>query len=50
MPARRFANNQGYELGWPSRILIEAARNGSTISGVRVGGCVVKLIGGTVYV
>ena len=43
-------NEQGYELGRPSRIYIEVSRNRSTISRVRVGGCVVKVIDGAVYV
>jgi trans-2,3-dihydro-3-hydroxyanthranilate isomerase len=43
-------NEQGYELGRPSRILIEVERTGSTISRVRVGGCVVKVLDGTIYV
>jgi trans-2,3-dihydro-3-hydroxyanthranilate isomerase len=43
-------NEQGYELGRPSRILIEVVQDGSTISSVRVGGRVVKVIDGTVYV
>jgi predicted PhzF superfamily epimerase YddE/YHI9 len=43
-------NEQGYELGRPSRIDIEVSRHGSSISRVRVGGRVVKVIDGTVYV
>jgi trans-2,3-dihydro-3-hydroxyanthranilate isomerase len=43
-------NEQGYELGRPSRIFIEVARNGVTISRVRVGGCVVKVMDGTIYI
>lgn len=43
-------NEQGYEMGRPSRILIEVSRNGGTISRVRVGGQVVKVMDGTVYV
>ena len=43
-------NEQGYELGRPSRILIEIVQDGATISSVRVGGRVVKVIDGTVYV
>ena len=46
----RLENEQGYELGRPSRILIEVVQDGSTISSVRVGGRVVKVIDGTVYV
>jgi trans-2,3-dihydro-3-hydroxyanthranilate isomerase len=46
----RLENEQGYELGRPSRIAIEVARSGSTISRVRVGGRVVKVIDGTIYV
>jgi predicted PhzF superfamily epimerase YddE/YHI9 len=49
-PIVHLENEQGYDLGRPSRIVIEMARNGSTISRVRVGGCVVKVIDGTVYV
>jgi trans-2,3-dihydro-3-hydroxyanthranilate isomerase len=43
-------NEQGYELGRPSRIFIEVERSGSTISRVRVGGHVVKVIDGTVHI
>jgi trans-2,3-dihydro-3-hydroxyanthranilate isomerase len=43
-------NEQGYEMGRPSRILIEVSRNGGTISRVRVGGQVVKVVDGTIYV
>jgi len=46
----RLENEQGYELGRPSRIFIEVERRGSTISRVRVGGRVVKVIDGTVHV
>jgi trans-2,3-dihydro-3-hydroxyanthranilate isomerase len=46
----RLENEQGHELGRPSRILIEVMKHGSTISRVRVGGAVVKVIEGTVYV
>jgi trans-2,3-dihydro-3-hydroxyanthranilate isomerase len=42
-------NEQGYELGRPSRISIEVARSGSTIARVRVGGRIVKVIEGTLY-
>jgi trans-2,3-dihydro-3-hydroxyanthranilate isomerase len=42
-------NEQGYELGRPSRIFIEVERRGSTISRVRVGGRVVKVIDGTLH-
>ncbi|MGH8068451.1 MAG: PhzF family phenazine biosynthesis protein [Candidatus Entotheonellia bacterium] len=49
-PIVHLENEQGYELGRPSCIVIEVARNGSTISRVRVGGRVVKVIDGTVYV
>ena len=50
MPVVHLENEQGYELGRPSRIMIEVTREDSTISRVRVGGCVVKVIDGTVYV
>ena len=50
MPVVHLENEQGYELGRPSRIMIEVSREDSTISQVRVGGCVVKVIDGTVYV
>ena len=43
-------NEQGYEMGRPSRILIEVSRNGGTITRVRVGGQVVKVMDGTIYV
>jgi trans-2,3-dihydro-3-hydroxyanthranilate isomerase len=43
-------NEQGYEMGRPSRILIEVSRNGGAISRVRVGGQVVKVMDGTIYV
>lgn len=43
-------NEQGYELGRPSRILIEVSRHGTTITRVRVGGSVVKIMDGTLYV
>jgi trans-2,3-dihydro-3-hydroxyanthranilate isomerase len=46
----RIENEQGYELGRPSRLFIEVARNGSTIARVRVGGRVVKVIEGSIYV
>ncbi len=49
-PVVRLENEQGDELGRPSRIFIGVARHGSTISRVRVGGRVVKVIDGTVYV
>lgn len=49
-PVVHLENEQGYELGRPSCIVIEVARNGSTISRVQVGGRVVKVIDGTVYV
>jgi predicted PhzF superfamily epimerase YddE/YHI9 len=42
-------NEQGYEVGRPSRICIEVTRSGSTIAGVRVGGRVVKVMEGTLY-
>jgi trans-2,3-dihydro-3-hydroxyanthranilate isomerase len=42
-------NEQGYELGRPSRICIEVTRSGSTIARVRVGGRVVKVMEGTLY-
>jgi trans-2,3-dihydro-3-hydroxyanthranilate isomerase len=50
MPVVHLENEQGYELGRPSRILIEVVQDGSTLSSVRVGGHVVKVIDGTVYV
>jgi trans-2,3-dihydro-3-hydroxyanthranilate isomerase len=50
MPVIHLENEQGYELGRPSRILIEVVQDGSTLSSVRVGGHVVKVIDGTVYV
>ena len=43
-------NEQGYELGRPSRISIEVVRTGSTIARVRVGGSVVKVLDGHIYV
>ncbi|HSF28972.1 MAG TPA: PhzF family phenazine biosynthesis protein [Candidatus Tectomicrobia bacterium] len=43
-------NEQGYELGRPSRIFIEVERSGSTISRVRVSGHVVKVIEGSILV
>jgi trans-2,3-dihydro-3-hydroxyanthranilate isomerase len=43
-------NEQGYEMGRPSRILIEVTRDGGTITRVRVGGQVVKVMDGTIYV
>jgi trans-2,3-dihydro-3-hydroxyanthranilate isomerase len=43
-------NEQGYELGRPSHIYIEVECRDSTISRVRVGGRVVKVIDGTVYI
>ena len=49
-PVVYLENEQGYELGRPSRIFIEVSRHRSTISRVRVGGRVVKVIDGTVYV
>jgi trans-2,3-dihydro-3-hydroxyanthranilate isomerase len=49
-PVVRLENEQGYELGRPSRICIEVAWDRSTIARVRVGGRVVKVIDGTVYV
>ena len=49
-PVVHLENEQGYGMGRPSRIFIEVARNGSTISRVRVGGRVVKVLDGTVYV
>jgi trans-2,3-dihydro-3-hydroxyanthranilate isomerase len=49
-PLVHLENEQGYELGRPSRIFIEVSRNRSTISCVRVGGRVVKVIDGTIYV
>jgi trans-2,3-dihydro-3-hydroxyanthranilate isomerase len=44
----RIENEQGYELGRPSRILIEVERHGAAIARVRVGGRVVKVIEGTI--
>jgi len=44
----RIENEQGYELGRPSRIFIEVERQGTTITRVRVGGRVVKVIEGTI--
>jgi trans-2,3-dihydro-3-hydroxyanthranilate isomerase len=49
-PVVRLENEQGYELGRPSRIFVEVARTGSTISHVRVGGSVVKVLDGNIYV
>jgi trans-2,3-dihydro-3-hydroxyanthranilate isomerase len=49
-PVVHLENEQGYELRRPSRIFIEVARAGTTISRVRVGGRVVKVLDGTVYV
>jgi trans-2,3-dihydro-3-hydroxyanthranilate isomerase len=49
-PVVHLENEQGHELGRPSRIYIEVSRHGSRIFRVRVGGCVVKLIDGTIYV
>jgi trans-2,3-dihydro-3-hydroxyanthranilate isomerase len=43
-------NEQGYEMGRPSRILIEVTRSGGTITRVRVEGKVVKVMDGTIYV
>jgi trans-2,3-dihydro-3-hydroxyanthranilate isomerase len=43
-------NEQGYEMGRPSRILIEVSRDGGRITQVRVGGQVVKVMEGTIYV
>jgi trans-2,3-dihydro-3-hydroxyanthranilate isomerase len=43
-------NEQGYELGRPSQIFIEVERRGSAIWRVRVGGDVVKVMDGTIYV
>jgi trans-2,3-dihydro-3-hydroxyanthranilate isomerase len=40
---------QGYELGRPSRIFIDVERRGSNISSVRVGGRVVKVMEGTIW-
>ena len=45
----RLENEQGHELGRPSRIFIEVSRSGTTISRVRVGGQVVKVIDGAIY-
>jgi trans-2,3-dihydro-3-hydroxyanthranilate isomerase len=50
MPLVHLENEQGYEMGRPSRILMEVERNGATISRVRVGGGVVKVIDGAVCV
>ena len=49
-PVVHLENEQGYELRRPSRIFIEVARAGTTISRVWVGGRVVKVLDGTVYV
>jgi trans-2,3-dihydro-3-hydroxyanthranilate isomerase len=49
-PVVHLENEQGYELRRPSRIFIEVARTGARISRVRVGGRVVKVLDGTVYV
>jgi trans-2,3-dihydro-3-hydroxyanthranilate isomerase len=49
-PVVHLENEQGYELGRPSRICIEVSRHRSTISRVRVGGRVIKVIDGTIYV
>jgi trans-2,3-dihydro-3-hydroxyanthranilate isomerase len=46
----RLENEQGYELGRPSRIFIEVSRSGASISRVRVGGGVVKIMDGTIYI
>jgi trans-2,3-dihydro-3-hydroxyanthranilate isomerase len=46
----RLENEQGYELGRPSRIFIEVSRRGAAISRVRVGGRVVKVMDGMIYV
>jgi trans-2,3-dihydro-3-hydroxyanthranilate isomerase len=43
-------NEQGYELGRPSRIFIEVTRKGSMISRVRVGGGVIKVMEGSIAV
>jgi trans-2,3-dihydro-3-hydroxyanthranilate isomerase len=43
-------NEQGHELGRPSRIFIEVERRGAEIWRVRVGGHVVKVMDGTIYV
>jgi trans-2,3-dihydro-3-hydroxyanthranilate isomerase len=43
-------NEQGYEMGRPSRIDIEVSRQGAAVSRVRVGGAVVKVMDGTIYV
>jgi trans-2,3-dihydro-3-hydroxyanthranilate isomerase len=50
MPVVHLENEQGYEMGRPSRILIEVVRTGSTITRVRVGGSVVKVLDGHIYV
>jgi predicted PhzF superfamily epimerase YddE/YHI9 len=42
-------NEQGYELGRPSQIFIDVERRGSIISRVRVGGRVVKVMEGTIW-
>lgn len=49
-PVVHLENEQGDALRRPSRIFIEVARTGATISRVRVGGRVVKVMDGTVYV
>jgi trans-2,3-dihydro-3-hydroxyanthranilate isomerase len=43
-------NEQGYEMGRPSRIRIEVSREGATVSRVRVGGGVVKVMDGVIHV
>lgn len=42
-------NEQGYELGRPSRIFIDVEQHGSIISSVRVGGRVVRVMEGTIW-
>ena len=49
-PVIHLENEQGYELRRPSRIFVEVSQTRSTISRVRVGGRVVKVLDGTVYV
>jgi trans-2,3-dihydro-3-hydroxyanthranilate isomerase len=47
-PVVHIENEQGYELGRPSRIFIEVEHRGSTVLRVRVGGSVVKVIDGVI--
>ena len=47
-PVVHIENEQGYELGRPSRIFIDVEQRASKISKVRVGGRVVKVMEGTI--